>query len=290
MHIIDLMNNKKPFVSLEFFPPKDQTLWPKFFETVEKLKIVNPLFVSVTCGALGSSQEYTKEITIRLKEKLNLEPMAHLTCIGSSTDKLHSFLKALLNARVDNVLALRGDFPQDKTFNYKEGEFKHASDLVSFLRKHYPQFGIAVASYPEGHPESFSLEEDLKFLKLKLDKGADFAITQLFFDNSVYWNFLERARDLGIDKPIIPGILPVTSLTSLERILSQCGASIPKQFLRDLHIADEKGGTEAVWALGIEYATMQIKELLDRGVPGVHIYTLNRVKACLNIFRALGLV
>lgn len=290
MHIINLMDNKKPFVSLEFFPPKDQTLWPKFFETVEKLKIVNPLFVSVTCGALGSSQEYTKEITIRLKQEFKLEPMAHLTCIGSSTDKLHSFLKALLNARVDNVLALRGDFPQDKTFNYKEGEFKHASDLVSFLRKHYPQFGIAVASYPEGHPESFSLEEDLKFLKLKLDEGADFAITQLFFDNNIYWNFLERVRDLGIDKPIVPGILPVTSLTALERILSQCGASIPKQFLRDLHIADEKGGAEAVRALGIKYATMQIKELLDRGVPGVHIYTLNRVKACLNIFRALGLV
>ena len=290
MHIIDLMDNKKPFVSLEFFPPKDQTLWPKFFETVEKLKIVNPLFVSVTCGALGSGQEYTKEITIRLKEKLNLEPMAHLTCIGTSKDKLHSFLKALLNARVDNVLALRGDFPQDKTFNYEEGEFKHASDLVSFLRKHYPQFGIAVASYPEGHPESFSLEEDLKFLKLKLDEGADFAITQLFFDNNIYWNFLERVRDLGIDKPIVPGILPVTSLTALERILSQCGASIPKQFLRDLHIADEKGGAEAVRALGIKYATMQIQELLDRGVPGVHIYTLNRVKTCLNIFRTLGLV
>ncbi|MEA1995127.1 MAG: methylenetetrahydrofolate reductase [NAD(P)H] [Campylobacterota bacterium] len=290
MHIIDLMDNKKPFVSLEFFPPKDQTLWPNFFETVEKLKIVNPLFVSVTCGALGSSQEYTKEITICLKEKLDLEPMAHLTCIGNSTDKLHSFLKAILNARVDNVLAMRGDFPQDKTFNYEKGEFKHASDLVSFLRKHYPQFGIAVASYPEGHPESFSLEEDLKFLKLKLDEGADFAITQLFFDNNIYWNFLERVRDLGIDKPIVPGILPVTSLTALERILSQCGASIPKQFLRDLHIADEKGGAEAVRALGIKYATMQIKELLDRGVPGVHIYTLNRVKACLNIFRALGLV
>jgi methylenetetrahydrofolate reductase (NADPH) len=284
------MDNKKPFVSLEFFPPKDKTLWPKFFEIVGKLKIVNPLFVSVTCGALGSSQEYTKEITIRLKEKLNLEPMAHLTCIGSSTDKLHSFLKALLNAGVDNVLALRGDFPQDKTFNYKEGEFKHASDLVSFLRKNYPQFGIAVASYPEGHPESSSLEEDLRFLKLKLDKGADFAITQLFFDNNIYWNFLERVRDLGIDKPIVPGILPVTSLTALERILSQCGASIPEQFLRDLHIADEKGGAEAVRALGIKHATMQIKELLDRGVPGVHIYTLNRVKACLNIFRVLGLV
>ncbi|OQX50500.1 MAG: hypothetical protein B5M53_12410 [Candidatus Cloacimonas sp. 4484_209] len=137
--------------------------------------------------------------------------------------KLHSLLKALLEAGVDNVLALRGDLPQDKTFDYKEGEFKHASDLISFLRKYYPQFGIAVASYPEGHPESLSLEEDLKFLKLKLDRGADFAITQLFFDNNIYWKFLEKARNIGIDKPIIPGILPVTNLKTLERILSQCG-------------------------------------------------------------------
>jgi len=290
MRIIELMKIKRPFVSLEFFPPKDQALWPRFFETVEKLKTVNPLFVSVTCGALGSGQEYTKEITIRLKKDLKLEVMAHLTCINSSSNKLHSLLKALLEAGVDNVLALRGDLPQDKTFDYKEGEFKHASDLISFLRKYYPQFGIAVASYPEGHPESLSLEEDLKFLKLKLDRGADFAITQLFFDNNIYWKFLEKARNIGIDKPIIPGILPVTNLKTLERILSQCGASIPEQLSENLHIAHEKGGAEAVKALGTEYATMQIKELLNGGVPGVHIFTLNMASTCLNIFRTLNLI
>ncbi|MCD6223544.1 MAG: methylenetetrahydrofolate reductase [NAD(P)H] [Deltaproteobacteria bacterium] len=289
MRIINLMKSKKPFVSLEFFPPKEQTLWPKFFQTVEKLKIVNPLFVSVTCGALGSSQEYTKEITIRLKQEFKLEPMAHLTCIGASADKLHFLLKTLLKAGVDNVLALRGDFPQDEVFNYEKSEFKHASDLVTFLHKHYPQLGIAVAGYPESHPESPSLKQDLKFLKFKLDKGADFVITQLFFDNSIYWNFIKRAKALGIDKPIIPGILPVTSLTGLKRILSQCGASIPEEFLKDLYTANKKG-TEAVQALGTEYAIMQIKELLNRAVPGIHIYTLNRTKVCLNIFKAIGLI
>lgn len=288
MRIIDIFEHKKPFISLEFFPPKDKTLWPNFFKTVEKLKAVNPAFVSVTCGAFGSTREYTKGITIRLKKEIGLEPMAHLTCIGASKEKLGSFLKELVSEGVDNVLALRGDLPEEETFERENSEFCYASGLVTFIRRRYPYLGIAVAGYPEGHPDSENFDEDLKFLKYKCDQGADFVITQLFFDNTLYWNFVDKARALGIEKPIIPGILPVATLSGLKRILSKDCARIPRHFLGALHEADKKGGNEAVQALGIEYAVTQAKELLQRGVPGLHFYTLNRAKACLTIFKALG--
>ena len=288
MRIRDLLDNGGKFISLEFFPPKDPESWPGFFETVAQLKAVDPLFVSVTYGAGGGTQDNTLEIVRRLKAEQGLNPMAHLTCVGADAEKLHSFLAALEDAGVDNVLALRGDPPQGSDrFEAECGEFRHASDLVRFIRKHYPDMGVGVAGYPEGHPECSTFREDFEFLKYKLDQGADFAITQLFFDNRLYWNFTERLASMGVTKPVIPGVLPIMSLQSAKRILSFCGASIPGKFLLDLEAADAKGGAEAAFEVGMDWAKAQVRGLLEGGAPGVHLYTLNRAEACLDLLRSL---
>ncbi|MFZ2951297.1 MAG: methylenetetrahydrofolate reductase, partial [Desulfuromonadaceae bacterium] len=276
MKIIDLISPDKKFISLEFFPPKARHDWPAFFRTVERLARLNPLFASVTYGAGGSTNADSLEIVTRIRQEYGLETMAHLTCIGSSAGEIDRFLGDLTAAGVDNVLALRGDLPLDGTAeSLPPSPIQYASDQVTLIRSSFPSMGIGVAGYPEVHPEAESLQEDLSFLKLKLDKGADFAITQLFFDNNLYHAFVKRAREAGISKPIIPGILPVVSLKVIKRIVSLCGASIPDEFLAELEQADQAGGAAAVQKIGVAHARRQIKELLEAGVPGVHIYTLN---------------
>lgn len=288
MRIIDLINRNRPFISLEFFPPKEVGEWPAFFHTVDRLRAVNPLFVSVTYGAGGSTQAHTLEIVTRLKREFHLEPMAHLTCVGASNAYIEGFLEELRVVGVDNVLALRGDMPPDGTAVPQSAhDFRHACDLVQFIRAGYPQMGVGVAGYPEGHPEAECGEEDLAFLKYKLDHGGDFVITQLFFDNAHYWDFVARVRGMGIEKPIIPGVMPIFSLKSIHRILSLCGASIPPAYLAALQKAEESGGADAVQVLGIEYARRQAQELLDMGAPGVHLYTLNRDEACIELLSGL---
>ncbi|WP_461210151.1 methylenetetrahydrofolate reductase [NAD(P)H] [Desulfocurvus sp. DL9XJH121] len=288
MRIRDLMRRSGKFISLEFFPPKDPEDWPGFFETVARLKAVDPLFVSVTYGAGGGTQANTLEIVRRLRNEQGLTPMAHLTCVGASREKLHGFLDALEEAGVDNVLALRGDPPQGQTVFEASGDFRHASDLVAFIRRHYPDMGVAVAGYPEGHPECATFREDFEFLKYKLDQGADCTITQLFFDNRLYWNFLERLSSMGVETPVIPGVLPVMSLQSAKRILSFCGASIPGKLLLDLERADAEGGAKAAFEVGMAWAKDQVRGLLEGGAPGVHLYTLNRAEACLDLVNSLG--
>ncbi|MDY7001605.1 MAG: methylenetetrahydrofolate reductase [NAD(P)H] [Thermodesulfobacteriota bacterium] len=288
MRIAELIAKSNKFISLEFFPPKERASWPGFFETVARLTSLDPLFVSVTYGAGGGTQDNTLEIVRRLKKDFELEPMAHLTCVGASGERLHDFLRALESFGVDNVLALRGDPPRGvENFKPDSDEFKHASDLVAFIRGQYPDMGIGVAGYPEGHPQAPSIKRDFEFLKLKLDKGADFAITQLFFDNRLYWDFAERLSDMGVDKPLIPGVLPIMSLGSVKRILSFCGASLPGNFFLALEAAYDKGGDEAVRGVGLEHARNQVRGLLDGGAPGVHLYTLNKADACLEIVDAL---
>jgi len=278
----------KQFLSLEFFPPKNRSDWPVFFQVVEKLRAVNPLFVSVTYGAGGSTRDNTMEIVTRMKREFSLEPMAHLTCVGATEQTILSFLHDLTMVGVDNILALRGDPPQDAGVEVVASkDFTFASDLVSFVRKHYPSMGIGVAGYPEGHPEATSLDQDLQALKLKVDKGSDFIVTQLFFDNSYYWDFVRRARQLGINKPIIPGVMPIFSLKVIQKVLSLCGATIPPDFLRDLEAADAKGGSDAVKILGIRHARKQILGLLEGGAPGVHLYTLNKDDACLELLEGI---
>ena len=290
MKIIDSINQNKQFISLEFFPPKTREDWPAFFRTVARLAQLKPLFASVTYGAGGTTNVDTLEIVTRIQQEYGLETMAHLTCLGSKTEEVTSFLGDLAAAGVTNVLALRGDLPQDGSVETPlPSPLQYASDLVNLIRSSFPAMGIGIAGYPEVHPEAPNLEADLAYLKLKLDCGADFAITQLFFDNDLYHDFIKRARAAGISKPIIPGILPVVSLKVIKRIVSLCGASIPAGFLAELEKADLAGGATAVQKVGIAHARRQAQELLDAGVPGVHIYTLNRAEVVLDLVDGLAL-
>lgn len=288
MKIIDKIRQGNQFISLEFFPPKGHGEWPAFFHTVERLACLNPLFASVTYGAGGSTHGDSLDIVTRLQNEFSLETMAHLTCIGSNPDEIISFLNSMTAAGVSNVLALRGDHPQDAEPGFAISPLlQHASDLVSLIRSSHPALGIGVAGYPETHPEALSAESDLSFLKLKLDNGADFAITQLFFDNGQYHDFIQRARDAGISKPVIPGILPVISLKVIKRIIAMCGATIPADFMAKLEEADRRGGAAAVQEVGVAHARCQAEQLLEAGVPGVHIYTLNRAEVVMELVDGL---
>jgi methylenetetrahydrofolate reductase (NADPH) len=287
MRVSELMAVRRPFISLEFFPPKERADWPAFFRVAERLRELDPLFASVTYGAGGSTQSHTLEIVTRLKQEAGLEPMAHLTCIGASREGISDFLDQLAAAEVENVLALRGDPPAGTVYHPEESPFAYATDLVAYIRQVHPQIGIGVAGYPEGHPEAESADSDLMSLKRKLAAGGEFVITQLFFDNRHYWDFVERVRDLGISAPIIPGILPILSLKSIKRIISLCGATLPDAFLAELEDADIHGGSDAVQELGIEHARRQAQDLIDRGAPGIHLYTLNRADACLRLVKSL---
>ena len=288
MRIADLISAEKQFISLEFFPPKERAEWPTFFRTVERLTQLKPLFVSVTYGAGGSTQSDTLEIVARLKQEHGLVTMAHLTCVGAHPDALITFLDGLTKAGVKNVLALRGDQPKETPAEATLCQsLLNASDLVDFIRTLHPAMGLGVAGYPETHPEAESPESDLSFLKLKLDNGGDFIITQLFFDNRIYFDYVRQARAMGIDKPIIPGIIPVVSLKVIKRIIALSGADIPSDYLAELEEADRTGGTAAVQKLGVAFARRQAQELLAAGVPGVHLYTLNRADVILELSEGL---
>ena len=288
MQIRELIRQTSPFISLEFFPPKERDAWPKFFEVVDRLKALNPLFVSVTYGAGGAAQGNTLEIVSRLKRDHGLEPMAHLTCVGSSRENIAAFLNGLRAEGIENVLALRGDAPRGvDDFDFSTQEFTSSCDLVDFIHANYPEMGIAVSGYPEPHPEASSITASLDWAKCKIDKGGDFMVTQLFFDNRLYVDFVERLKPMGIDVPVVPGILPIMSLKSAKFILSLCGAAIPGKLLHALEKAHEEGGDEAVYRVGMDHAIQQARELLELGAPGIHLYTLNRAEACLEIGRAL---
>ncbi len=290
MNIIDLIKKSGQFISLEFFPPKSREDWPVFFKTVARLATLKPLFASVTYGAGGSTTADSLEIVTRLQNDYQLETMAHLTCIGSTPDDIHRFLTSLSAAGVNNVLALRGDLPQDQSDTPKlVTSLQHGSDLVALIKQSFPDMGICAAGYPEVHPEATTAEADHAYLKLKMDNGADCAITQLFFDNNLFHAFVQQARQAGITKPIIPGILPVVSLKVIKRIISLCGATIPEDFLAELEEADRTGGAAAVQKIGIAHARTQIRELLASGVPGVHIYTLNRAEVVFELVEGIEL-
>ncbi|WP_243545835.1 methylenetetrahydrofolate reductase [Pseudodesulfovibrio tunisiensis] len=284
MRISELIRSKSPFISLEFFPPKEQEAWPAFFDVVDKLKSLDPLFASVTYGAGGGTQDNTLEIATRIKRDHGLEPLTHLTSVGASSEKLENFLSSLQDAEIENVLALRGDPPRGcDNFDFGSQEFQHATDLISFIRKRFPDMCVGGAAYPEPHPESPSIQADLDMVGLKVREGAEFLVTQLFFDNRLYFDYVARLKAMGSDVPVIPGVLPIMSLKSAKFILSLCGAAIPGKFLSALEKAHEKGGDDAVYELGMDYAVRQAQELVDGGAPGVHLYTLNRAEACLEI-------
>lgn len=287
MKILTLIQAKKPFYSLEFFPPKERSQWPDFFENAGKLKAMDPLFVSVTYGAGGSTRDYTMEITTRLARE-GFVPMAHLTCVGATPDGIRSFIQDLDKAGVTNILALRGDAPQDTTIRWEDGEFVHASDLVRFINMEFPRTGVAVAAYLTPHPESASFDEDRRMTAAKLAAGSDFAITQLFFDPREYFEYVAQMQALGVTKPIIPGVLPIQSLESIRRVLSLSGCNIPAKLYLAIEEAHRKGGVQAVREAGIAYAAEQIRKLLDGGAPGIHLYTLNKADMCLRIADKVG--
>ncbi|MDR1242642.1 MAG: methylenetetrahydrofolate reductase [Deltaproteobacteria bacterium] len=283
----------RPFYSLEFFPPKDSAQIPGFLETAARLKKINPLFASVTYGAGGGSQDNTLGITRQLSEECSYLVMPHLTCVGASRERISAYLAQLRNIGIDNILALRGDPPQTAAsgaipFSWSSGEFQHASELVEYVSAGFPDFGIAVAGYPAPHPESPSIEQDRVHTGRKLMAGADMLITQMFFDVREYVDLVSRLRSMGMDKPVIPGVMPIRSFESLRHVLGLCGANIPARLYIALEEADRKGGEEAVREAGLIFAADQIRRLLAAGAPGIHLYTLNKAETCLRLVEAVG--
>ncbi|MCC8193713.1 MAG: methylenetetrahydrofolate reductase [NAD(P)H] [Deltaproteobacteria bacterium] len=289
MKIIDAMRKRtRPFYSLEFYPPKEEAQWPDFFDAVAKLKTLDPLFASVTYGAGGGSRDNTLAVAAKIRET-GITPMPHLTCVNASGESLTGFLRQLKQIGVDNVMALRGDAPPIEDFSWDAGEFRYASDLVAFARANFPDICLGVAGYPGAHPESPSFASDILHTKAKLDAGADFVVTQLFFDVREYFAMVERLRGMGVTKPVVPGILPIQSLESIRRILQMCGANIPGKLYLALEDANKTGGAKAVREVGIRFAVDQIKRLIDNGAPGIHLYTLNRAAMCLRIAEEAGI-
>jgi methylenetetrahydrofolate reductase (NADPH) len=285
MRIVEKLGVSGCAISFEFFPPKDQDGVGRLFQTVAELAPFAPAYVSVTYGAGGSTRQLTVELVGRIQREVGIDAMAHLACVGATRTELGSVLEQLEASGVQNVIALRGDPPKGATsFVTPEGGFGHASELVEFIKPR-GTFCIAGACYPEKHPEAESLAADIEKLKRKVDAGAEFLITQLFFDNSDYFAFVERARAAGIEVPIVAGIMPITNVSQIKRFSAMCGARMPPALLQRLEpVASDAA---AVVEVGVAHAAQQCQELLTRGAPGIHFYTLNRSQATLEILRRL---
>ncbi len=277
-----------PVFSFEFFPPKTEEGERNLYRALGELRELEPAFVSVTYGAGGSTRDKTIEIVRRIKHDYGLEAMAHFTCVGATVDDLRGTLDQMVAVGVDNVLALRGDPPAgQEEWRKTEGGLEYSRELVELIRADYP-FSIGAACFPETHVHATSAEDDLRHLKAKVDAGAQFLITQLFFDNARYFDFVARARAIGVDVPIVPGIWPITNVAQIERVTELSAASMPEDLLRELHArADDP---DAVVDFGVAYATLQCAELLAGGAPGIHFYTLNRSPATRAILSALRLM
>jgi methylenetetrahydrofolate reductase (NADPH) len=283
MSIAQLYGRGRPVFSFEFFPPKTDAGYETLYQTVADLKRLNPDFVSVTWGAGGSTRRKTVEIVARIQRDIGVTAMAHLSCIGFTPAQIEETLEELAEARVENILALGGDRPEG--YEPPEGAFTYASELAAFIRSTGFDFCLGGACYPETHPLAPSPEADLANLKVKVDAGVEFLVTQLFFDNRDFFEFCDRARAAGIDVPIVAGIMPILSAKSIRRMTSLSGAKLPPELEADLsRVEHDDALTRDV---GIEWATMQCRELLERGVPGIHFYTLNKSRATRTIFQNL---
>lgn len=297
MRVAELLRGDRPIFSFEFFPPKTEAGWDRLFHTIrDELLPLEPAYVSVTYGAGGSTRERTHSLVTRIQREFGLTVVAHLTCVGSTAADIAEILTEYDQAGVHNVLALRGDPPSSATGMPREllgpdghgsPDFPHAADLVAFIRRRFPHFSIGVAGFPEGHPDARNRLVELEHLKAKVDAGADYIVTQLFFDNHDFYDYRERCRLAGIGVPMIAGIMPVTTHAGMMRMADlSAGSRFPAALLRLLGRArDEAGFTQA----GIHWATAQVADLLNHDVAGVHLYTLNHSPASLQICRALGL-
>ncbi|MBK5253157.1 MAG: methylenetetrahydrofolate reductase [NAD(P)H] [Peptostreptococcaceae bacterium] len=274
MMIKDLYKEKKPVISFEIFPPKRDYPIESIYETIESLSDLNPDFISVTYGAGGSSKDRTVEIASTIKNKFNIEALAHLTCVSSTKAEIDGILKELKDNNLENILAMRGDIPEDPDFDFPDPlHFRYAKDLISRINNQN-NFSIGAACYTEGHIEAISKEADLNYLKQKVDSSVDFLITQMFFDNEIFYSFMEKIDSMGINVPISAGIMPVLNINQMNRIVQLSGCSIPPKFQRILDKFEHN--PEALKEAGTAYATEQIVDLLSWGIDGIHLYTMNK--------------
>jgi methylenetetrahydrofolate reductase (NADPH) len=269
MFVKEIIEGKKPTFSFEIFPPKSGGNLESIYGTVDALASLMPDFISVTYGAGGSSRENTVEIASVIQNKYNIPTLAHLTCVGNSKDEMDYILKELDEKGVKNILALRGDLGAESTL----GDFKYASDLIAYIKNKYP-FNIVGACYPEKHLEAYSISEDLRNLRTKVDRGTDMLVSQLFFDNQAFYSFNEKVKSIGIEVPVVAGIMPITSSKQIERMVSLCGATVPETVQRFVKAYGHN--SMAIKEAGIAYATQQIVDLLAYGVDGIHLYTMNQ--------------
>src|SRR5207302_177964 len=284
MKIAQMLAAGRPLFSFEFFPPKDDAAAAQLVDTIADLKLLKPDYVSVTYGAGGSTRTKTLELVARIKHDVGIEAMAHLTCVGHSKAEIRVILQDLAGHGIENVLALRGDPPRGETaFKPHPDGYHYANELAEEVARQ--RFCFGVAGYPEKHPEAPSFEVDLKNLKRKVEAGASFVTTQLFFQNAHYFDFVARAGAVGIRVPIIAGIMPVTNYSQIQRFTALCGATLPQDLKAELETV--QGDLDAVTQIGIRYAAHQCEELLRKGAPGIHFYTLNKSRATREILQHL---
>lgn len=288
MHIAQVLKQHQPAISFEFFPPKTETASQELFQTIQQLVPLKPAYVSVTYGAGGSTRTLTHDLVVKLQEKTNLTIVSHLTCVGSSQDEIHHILQTYHEHGINNIMALRGDPPQSQQEYVPPSHgFPYAADLVRFIKKHFPDMGVGVAGFPEGHPDTPNRLKEIDFLKEKVEAGADYICTQLFFDNRDFYDFRDRCEMDGIHVPIIAGIMPITSKKGMARMSELAlGARFPAKLLRAMRSSTNVEDGERI---GIAWATEQVLDLLDHQVQGIHLYTLNKSKASLQIYDALGI-
>jgi methylenetetrahydrofolate reductase (NADPH) len=288
MKLADAYGPGKFGLSFELFPPKTPQGIASLFQHVTRLVEFRPSFITCTYGAGGSTQELTLEIVARVHREFGLPVATHLTCVGRTVPELREYMRQAQELGVENVVALRGDPPRgDTAFRPVEGGLRYANELVSLIRSEFPGFGIAVAGYPETHQEAPSPDADLANLKRKVDAGGDVVITQLFYNNDDFFRFRDRCQALGIRRPIVPGLLPVTNFAQIKRITSLCGAQLPPPFVRRLEEAGEDA--DAQFTIGIDFAIQQTQSLVDAGVPGIHFYVLNRSEAAAEVLSNIEL-
>ena len=297
MHITDIINKGRPTFSFEFFPPKSERASESLFETIKDLESLAPSYVSITYGAGGTTRERTHDLVEKILEKTNLIPIPHLTCVQHTEEEISNILKRYSDKGISNILALRGDNPKgDAQFDRSKDSFCFARELVEFIRnydnlaldKKSKSFGIGVAGFPEGHPETPNRIKEMDYLKAKVDSGADYICTQLFFDNHDFFDFRDRCELAGIKIPIIAGVMPVTSISGMQRMADlAAGSRFPAKLLKSIDRCNLD--SDAVERVGIQYATEQCSDLLNNGVDGIHFYTLNKSKSTRGVFEALGI-
>ncbi len=288
MHISDVFSQHNPAISFEFFPPKTEKASEELFQAISMLMPLQPAYVSVTYGAGGTTRERTHDLVVKLRKETDLTIVSHLTCVGSSKDEISQILSKYANNGIHNIMALRGDPPKGELYAQPPADgFAYASDLVGFIKAHFPQMGVGVAGFPEGHPGTPNRLAEIDHLKKKIDAGADYICTQLFFDNRDFYDYCERCEMAGIKVPIIAGIMPITSRKGMGRMAELAlGARFPAKLLRAMERAENDDQAEHV---GIHWATEQVHDLIDNKVQGIHFYTLNKSKATLRIFQSLGI-